>query len=127
MYTDLLTRIKNAQQARKDVLRVPFSKMDYAVSETLAKYGFVVSAEKKGRMPKRVIEIVLKYDSDGVGAVNGTRFLSKPSRRVYAKHTDLYPVNHGYGIGVVSTSRGLMTTTEARNAKVGGQLLFEIW
>lgn len=127
MYTDLLTRIKNAQQARKDMVRVPFSKMDLAVAETLVRNGFVVSAEKKGRLPKRVIEIALKYDNEGNGAVSGTKFLSKPSRRMYAKYDELYPVRQGYGIGVISTSNGIMTTKEARTAKVGGQLLFEIW
>ena len=127
MYTDLVTRIKNAQQARKDVVRMPFTKMDFSVAEVLAKYGFILAVEKKGRMPKRIIEIALKYDMNGIGAVSGARFLSKPSRRMYAKSEELYPVRQGYGIGLISTSQGIMTTQEAKKAKVGGQLLFEVW
>lgn len=126
MYTDLVTKIRNAQQAKKEVLKSDFSKMDYEIAEILAKYGFVEAVAKKGRMPKRSIEITLKY-KDEQGVINGVRFLSKPSRRLYSGYRDLRMVKQGYGLAVISTSNGLMTTQEAKKKKVGGVLLFEIW
>ena len=126
MYIDLLTKIRNAQGAKKESLKVPYSNMDMAVTELLAKRGYLESAVKKGRMPKRIIEIKLKYQ-DNRGVINGVKFLSVPSRRLYVGARTLRPVKQGYGLGVVTTPKGLMTNEEARKAKVGGQLLFEIW
>lgn len=125
-YIDLITRIKNAQMARKEGLKVPFSINDMAVAELLEKKGFVKGVEKKGRMPKRVIYIKLKY-KDGENSINGIKLFSKPSRRLYSGYRDLKKTKHGYGTGVISTPKGIMTTDEARQQKVGGELLFEIW
>ncbi len=127
MYTDILTQIKNAQAVKKETLKVPFSKMDMVVIELLAKYGYILSANKKGRMPKRVIEIVLKYDDQKRGAIHGVTHVSTPARRMYAGAMELRQVKQGYGLGVVSTPKGIMAYHEARKAKVGGELLFEVW
>ena len=127
MYLDLLTKIKNAQKAKKELLKVHYTNFDFAISELLAKNSYLDSAAKKGRMPKRIIEIKLKYDKDGEGVINGINVLSKPSRRLYSGYKDLGAVKQGYGLGVVTTSKGVMTSKEARKEKVGGQLLFEIW
>ncbi len=127
MYTDLLTKLRNAQKARKEMLKLPFSNMDFAVAELLGKYNFVENVSKKGRMPKRVIEIKLKYDDKGQGAIVGVRFISKPSRRIYLGYKDLKAVRQGYGISALSTPKGVMSNLQARKDKVGGQLLFEIW
>lgn len=126
MYTDLLTKIQNAQKAKKASVKVPFSNMDLAVAELLLKHDFVAAVNKKGRMPKRVLEIELKYITDK-GAISGVKFLSVPSRRLYAGYTDLRPVKQGYGLALISTPKGIMTSLEAKRAKTGGQLLFEIW
>lgn len=126
MYIDLLTKIKNAQAAQKEYLKVPYSNMDLVVAEALAKHGYVDSVNKKGRMPKRVIEVKLKYENQH-GVINEVKFLSKPSRRLYASAKKLRPVKQGYGLGFISTSKGIMTTQEARKQNLGGQLLFEIW
>lgn len=127
MYLDLLTKIKNAQKARKEILKVPYSNLDFAIAELLAKNNYLESAAKKGRMPKRIIEIKLKYNQEKQGAINGIVTLSKPSRRLYAGYRDFKLVKQGYGLAVVSTSKGTMTAKEARKMKLGGQLLFEIW
>lgn len=127
MYLDLLTRIQNAQKVRKDIIKVPYANLDFTVAELLAKNNYLDSVAKKGRMPKRVLEIKLKYDANGKGAINGVKFISKPSRRIYSGYAPLRPVKQGYGLGVISTSKGVFTTKEARKEKVGGQLLFEIW
>ncbi len=126
MYTDLLTRIKNAQLARLESVKAPYSSMDMAIAELLAARGYIGDAQKKGRLPKRIIEIKLKY-TDGGGAITGIRFLSKPSRRRYFGWRDLRPVKQGYGMLVISTPKGMMASTEAKKQKLGGEALFEIW
>jgi len=126
MYIDLITKIKNAQQAKKALLKSNYSKMDLEVAEILAKNGFIESVVKKGRMPKRSIEVTLKYDGEE-GVINGVRFLSKPSRKLYTGYRELGLVKQGYGIAVLSTPKGLMTARRAKKEKVGGVLLFEIW
>ena len=127
MYLDLLTKIKNGQAVKKEGVKLPYAEMDFVIAELLAKHKFVESASKKGRMPKRVLDVKLKYDEDGKGAVQGVRVLSKPSRRLYAGYKDLRPIRQGYGLLVISTPQGIMDGKSARKQKLGGQLLFEIW
>ena len=126
MYTDFITRIRNAQKARLEYVKIPYSEMDLAIAELLTRQGFLENASKKGRMPKRIIEVKLKY-SLGKGVIGGARLISKPSRRLYSGYRDLKPVKQGYGITVISTSKGIKTNKEARKEKLGGELLFEIW
>lgn len=126
MYIDLLTKIHNAQRAKKPSLKAAFTTMDMAIAEALVGAGFIAAATKKGRAPKRIIDIDLKYENEK-GAITGIKFLSVPSRRLYAGYADLRPVRQGYGVAVLSTPKGIMLSTDARKQKVGGQLLFEIW
>lgn len=127
MYTDILIQLKNAQQARKEKVKVPYSKMDMAILEILSKHGLIGEVAKKGRTVKRNVEVKLNYDAQGHGAITDVKFISKPSRRIYAGYKDFKPIRQGYGWAVVSTPRGIMTTREAKKNKLGGQLLFEIW
>lgn len=126
MIADLLTRIKNGQQARLQSVKAPFSRMDFAVAELLAKHKYLEAAEKKGRMPKRVIDARLRYTDDS-GVIHGIKLYAKPSRRVSVSYKDLPSAHQGYGMLVLSTPNGILTGSEARKAKVGGILLFEIW
>ena len=98
----------------------PFTKMDMSIAEILVKAGYLKEVEKKGRI-KRFIEMKLNKK------INGIRFLSKPSRHIYSPYKKLRPVKSGYGLGLVSTSKGIMTNEDARKQKMGGELLFEIW
>ncbi len=127
MYFDLLTKIKNAQAVEKESIKTPYNNMDFVVAELLVDHKFIQSIEKKGRMPKRIMEIKLKYDQDGNGAVQGTRFLSKPSREIYVGYKEIKPIRQGYGLLVISTSKGIMDGKKAKKLKLGGQILFEIW
>ncbi len=123
MYINTVIRIKNAEAAQKTALKIPFSKMDADVLETLKEYGFLKSIEVKGRSYKKVIEIFVNPDR----LIQGVKWLSKPSVRRYGTYKDFYRVKNGYGILVVSTPKGVMSGVKARREKVGGQLLFEIW
>lgn len=123
MYVNFLIKIKNVQGAGKNILRAPFSKMDLAIAEVLVKYGYLKSIEVKGKSDKRVIEINLNKEKE----IRGIKFISLPSRRIYAGYKEIRSVKSGYGIAVVSTPQGIMSGKEARQQKLGGQLLFEIW
>lgn len=127
---DMITRITNAQAARKPTVVVPFSGVKLAIAELLARQGYVASAERGKRKARTaevdVIELTLKY-TDGSGAISGTRLISKPSRHMYSKASQLRPVRSGYGVAVITTPAGIMTNVEARKARTGGEVLFEIW
>ena len=115
--------MKNTIMARKDRLTVPFSKMDQAVLASLMTAGYVKSVEKEAVGKKSVL--VVKLPKTGV--MTDFKLISKPSRHFYADYRSIRPVKQGHGIGVFSTSRGIMTTKEARKQKVGGEYLFEVW
>ena len=126
MYTSLLTHIRNAQGARKEVVKTPYSIMDEKVLEILSKSKFIAGFEKKGRNPKRYLEINLLY-KNGLPSIRGLKFVSTPSRHIYKRYTQLRSVKQGYGVAVISTSKGIMTDSEAKKGKIGGEVLFNIW
>ena len=125
-YTDLITKIRNAQAVKKENVKTSYSKMNEAVLDVLKKHNYIDGFEKKGRGPKKILDIDLRYD-EGQGVIRGVRFMSKPSRRLYIGYRDVRPVRHGYGLSVVSTPKGIVTGADAKKAKVGGEILFEIW
>ncbi|MDP3999358.1 MAG: 30S ribosomal protein S8 [bacterium] len=121
-----LIKIKNAQDAKKENVKVPFSNFSLAILELLEKHKLVEAVSKKGRMPKRIIEIKLKYNN-GEGAIHQIKFLSRPSRRLYMGYKDIRPIRQGYGVLILSTPKGVVDGKTARKEKVGGQALFEVW
>lgn len=126
MYHDLLIRIKNAQAAHHRVLTAPYAKFDAAVLKVLVDAGYVKNVEKKSMNKKNYLEVTLA-SSKAKSAINGIKFMSAPSRHIYVKASAVKPVKQGFGIGVVSTSHGVMSTKEARKAGLGGEYLFQIW
>jgi small subunit ribosomal protein S8 len=126
MYTRLLTHIRNAQGVNKEKVKTPYSVMDEKVLEILSKSKFIAGFERKGRNPKRYLEIDLLYKNNAP-AIRGLKFVSTQSRHVYKKYTQLKSVKQGYGVSVISTSKGIMTDSEAKREKVGGEILFNIW
>jgi small subunit ribosomal protein S8 len=126
MYTRLLTEIKNAQAVGKERIKTPYSKMDEKILEILSTNKFIAGFEKKGKNPKRYLEVLLLY-KNGTPAIRGIKFVSTPSRHIYRKYSFLRPVKQGFGIAVISTSKGLMTDKEAVKNKIGGEVLFNIW
>ena len=123
---DMLTSIRNAQAVLKETVKVPFSKFKFELAKVLEKNGFVKKVEKKGRGIKRVIEIKLKY-KDKISVISGLKKISKPGQRIYAGAREIKPVRSGYGISIISTSKGLMTDKEVRKQNIGGEVICKVW
>ena len=121
--SDLLVRLQNASRVGKAHVTVPFSQMKLAVAEILAKEGYVAEGVTKKNFS---LHIPLMY-KNGRPAIEGTKRLSKPSRRTYLGVRDVRPVKRGHGLLVLSTPKGILTGAMAREQRVGGEVLFEIW
>lgn len=127
---DMLTRISNAQAVGHVRVAVPFSNLKLQIANLLDAAGYLGGIERKKRKTKQseveYLDIALKYD-DGQGAISGMRIMSRPSRHLYMKASAIRPIRSGYGMAIISTSKGVMTSQEARKAGLGGEVLFEIW
>jgi small subunit ribosomal protein S8 len=126
---DMLTRIRNANVAMHDTVRMPSSKLKEALAGILQKEGYIVGfnvQDDPGR-PGRVLEVEMKYTADRDRTISGIRRVSKPGLRVYTKADKLPRVLGGLGVAVLSTSQGLMTDREARQRRVGGEILCYVW
>jgi small subunit ribosomal protein S8 len=124
---DLLTCIRNGLHAHKERVEVPWSRLKEAVVKTVVQEGFLkeyATAEEKGH---RLLRIWLKYDVSGHPVLRGIKRVSKPSLRTYVKAAQIPPVQNGLGVSVLSTSRGVLTDREARNLRVGGEILCSLW
>ncbi|MHB8189019.1 MAG: 30S ribosomal protein S8 [Ferrimicrobium sp.] len=128
---DMLTRIRNASRVRHETVRMPGSKMKVAIAEILKREGYIqdfqlTSAEPR---PGSVLELQLRYVGErrARAAINGIQRVSKPGLRVYTQSASAQRVFGGMGVAVLSTSRGLMTDTEARRAGVGGEVICHVW
>ncbi|OGG69368.1 30S ribosomal protein S8 [Candidatus Kaiserbacteria bacterium RIFCSPHIGHO2_12_FULL_53_13] len=124
---DFIVRIKNAGFVKKASVSVPYSALKHAIAEKLKDAGFVKSIEKKGKKVRKTLDIVLKYNEEGLPVVNGVKRISKPGRRLYRSVREIMPVRYGHGVLILSTPKGIKTGSEARKEKVGGEALFEIW
>ena len=123
---DMLTSIRNAQAVHKEIVRIPFSKVKLEIAKVLEREGFTNKTERKGRKTKKFIEITLKYEGKEP-AISGLKKVSKPGQRIYIGAQEIRPVRSGYGISIVSTSKGLMTGKEARRQNLGGEIMCKIW
>ncbi|MBI5466872.1 MAG: 30S ribosomal protein S8 [Candidatus Kerfeldbacteria bacterium] len=121
---DMLTRIRNAQLATQHEVVLPYSKLKYAIAQLLEREGWIVGLAALEQNSK--LKIILKYDQ-GKPVINHLKRISTPGRRVYVKRQDLPRVLNGLGTAIISTPRGLMTSDEARKAKLGGELLCELY
>jgi small subunit ribosomal protein S8 len=123
---DYLTRLRNAVQARHKRLDIPASNLKRELTRLLVAHKFISSYTEVKETAQGVLRIQLKYN-DGQPVISGLKRVSKPGLRKYAAATELPRVLGGLGIAILSTPKGLMTDTEARQAKVGGEVLCEIW
>jgi small subunit ribosomal protein S8 len=122
--SDFLVRLRNAGMARKSAVIVPASKMTSALADLLEKEGYVKEVAKQKKDNSLTIELAYK---NGRPAISGSKRISKPSRRMYMGVREVKPVKRGHGLLVLSTPAGVMTGKEAREKRVGGEVLFEIW
>ena len=124
---DMLTRIRNANSAKHKTVDVPASKMKTAIAEILFREGYIKSFEVISNENQGIIRITLKYDEKGTRVIDGIKRISKPGLRVYASKDELPKVLNGLGIAIISTSKGLKTDKEAREAGMGGEVLAYVW
>jgi small subunit ribosomal protein S8 len=124
---DMLTRIRNAGLVQHSQTRCPASNLKLAVANVLVAEGFIssVATESPGSKPELVLD--LRYDDAGKTLIDGIRRVSKPGRRVYVGADDIPKVRNGLGIAVLSTSKGVLCDRDAREQKVGGEVICEVW
>jgi small subunit ribosomal protein S8 len=124
---DMLARIRNAGGARHARLTCPASKLKLAVAQVLSTEGFVGAVSTGGDEKKPTLTIELRYQDDGRLIIDGMRRVSKPGRRMYVGSDEVKQVRAGLGMAVLSTSKGVLCDRDARAAKVGGEVICEVW
>ena len=124
---DMLTKIRNAAQARHEKVDIPVSKLKLEIVKILKTEGYIKNFKKVQEDNKSVIRIFLKYDEVNAPVIHGLEKISKPGRRVYSGYKDLPLVYNGYGTVIVSTSSGVTTGKKAAEKMVGGELVCTIW
>ena len=118
---DLVTRLRNAQKARRTTCKAPWSKIKQQLCELLKREGWIADVQVIGEAPKQELEVT--FDPEKKLAL---KRISKPGRRAYSPASELRPVLRGYGIAILTTSHGVLTDTEARKKKIGGEVLCTI-
>ncbi|MFO7281620.1 MAG: 30S ribosomal protein S8 [Thermoanaerobacterales bacterium] len=126
---DMLTRIRNANMAMHDEVRMPSSKLKEALAGVLAAEGYIegYDVEENVGKPGKTLRIRMKYSPDRARTISGLKRVSKPGLRVYTKADKVPRVLGGLGVAVISTSQGLLTDREARRRRVGGEVLCYVW
>jgi small subunit ribosomal protein S8 len=123
----MLTRIRNAIMARHKVTEIPYSKVIARVADVLKAEGYITDVETVDRMQFKALKVTLKYAPDRSSVVVGLKRHSVPGSRKYASARALPRVRNGLGTAIISTSRGIMTDHEAREANLGGEVLCSVW
>ena len=124
---DMLTRIRNANSAKHDSVKVPASNMKKAIAQILVDEGYIKSFTVEEDGKQGMLDIQLKYGPNKSQVITGLRRVSKPGLRIYTNVEDMPKVMKGLGIAILSTPKGVMTDKEARNAGIGGEVLAYIW
>ena len=124
---DMLTRIRNANQALHPEVSMPSSKLKEEIAKILSSEGYFDGYKVEDANVGRKLTVTLRYSNDRDRVLNGIRRISTPGRRVYKGTGELTRVHGGLGVAIVSTSEGLLTDREARRRKVGGEVLCEVW
>ncbi len=124
---DLLTRIRNAQRAGLEVVSVPASKMKIGITHLLKEEGYVRAYKCVRDNKQGILKIALKYGDDGKGVISGLDRQSRPGRRLYVGADKIPFVRNGFGFGILSTPKGLLTDRQAREERVGGEYICTIY
>ncbi|MBQ5987276.1 MAG: 30S ribosomal protein S8 [Clostridia bacterium] len=124
---DMLTRIRNANNAKHETVDIPASNMKKAIADILLAEGYIKSVQVIEDGKQGIIRVALKYGPGKSKVIHGLKRVSKPGLRIYAGCEDMPRVYNGLGIAIVSTSRGIMTDKKARRENVGGEILAFVW
>ena len=124
---DMLTRIRNAIMASYETVDIPVSKMKINIAKVLRAEGFIRNYKVLSGKKHKVLRILLKYDSVGESVILGLQRVSKPGCRVYTQRDRMPKVLNGYGMNILSTSKGILTDKQAAEAGVGGEILCSVW
>ena len=124
---DMLTRIRNANDAKHETVDVPASNLKKSIAQILLDEGYIRNYQVVEDGKQGIIRITLKYAQGKQKVIHGLRRVSKPGLRIYSNCEDMPKVMNGLGIAIVSTSKGVMTDKKARAAKVGGEILAFVW
>jgi len=124
---DMLTRIRNANSAHHEEVNMPFSGMKVSIAEILEKEGFIKGYEVVKGDSYDTLKLSLKYGPNREQLIKGIKRISKPGLRIYTKKTDVPKVLGGLGIAIISTSKGMITDSEAREMNVGGEVIAFVW
>ena len=125
---DMLTRIRNGVQARKETVEIPASKTKLEIAKILKSEGYIINYAVTGEnAAEKKITVTLKYGPNDEKVISGIKRISKPGLRVYAKYDALPRVLNGLGIAIISTSNGMMTDKEARAKHAGGEVVAYVW
>jgi small subunit ribosomal protein S8 len=124
---DMLTRVRNASRARHTEVVVPASRTKREIARILVEEGFIANVREERDGPGSILRLQLKYVDGKVPVVSGLKRISKPGLRVYAQKTEIPRVLGGLGIVIVSTSKGIMTGSQAKQAQLGGEILAYVW
>jgi len=124
---DMLTRIRNAIMASYDTVDIPGSRLKIDITKVLKSEGFIKNYKIIADGRQGIIRIFFKYDENREPVIEGLKRVSKPSCRAYTKSDKIPQVLNGYGINILSTSKGIMTDRQARKMRVGGEILCSVW
>jgi small subunit ribosomal protein S8 len=124
--SDMLTRLRNAATVRATSVSMPMSKMKFAIAKLLQSEGYLSRVETVTEGSRPVLRVELAYDEQGP-KISAVKRVSKPGLRVYVKAEELKPVRSGFGLAILSTPNGLMTSSEARKRRLGGELICEVY
>lgn len=124
---DMLTRIRNAVRVERPLVEMPLSKVKRGLAEVLKREGYIWDWEEVEGKPSNQLRVHLKYGPNGERVIRRIRRISKPGCRVYSGAGELRPILGGLGISIISTSRGVISDREARQRKLGGEVLCEVW
>ena len=124
--TDMLNQIRNAEAVQKPEVLITFSNFKNEIASILSREKFLGEVKKHAKGKVKMLKIGLKYE-DGVPAIEGAKRISKPGQKIYVKANEIKSVRGGFGVSIMSTPKGLMTNKEAKKAKLGGEVLLEVW
>ncbi|MCD6229106.1 MAG: 30S ribosomal protein S8 [Candidatus Omnitrophota bacterium] len=126
LLADAFTMIRNAVRAKKEEAIIPHSKILLRIIEILKSEGYIENFKEMDVPPRKMIKVYLKYDGKK-SAINDIQRISKPGRRIYAKRKNIPRIFQGYGIAIISTSKGILTDKEARKEGIGGEVIGYVW